>query len=105
VNEAFTAAGLSCAHHTHLPIYGTRLADALACARDLTLAAADAILRIMGDRHYLTDVLAGGSIGFAFGYGLPVVLHYAWGGRASPPGFAIEPMAVGRLGVVATGSF
>lgn len=105
VNEAFTAAGLSCAHHTHLPIYGTRLADALACARDLTLATTDAVLRIMGDRHYLTDVLAGGGIGFAFGYGLPVVLHYASGGRASTAGFAIEPMAGGRLGVVATGNF
>jgi membrane-associated phospholipid phosphatase len=30
-NDAFTAAGLSCAHHSHLPIYGSRLADTLTC--------------------------------------------------------------------------
>ncbi len=105
VNEAFTAAGLSCAHHTHLPIYGSRLADALACARDLTLATTDGILRIMGDRHYLTDVLTGGAIGFTFGYGLPTLLHYAAGGRALLSAVSVAPMAGDRVGLVATGSF
>jgi membrane-associated phospholipid phosphatase len=67
MNEAFTAAGLSCAHHAHVPIYGSRLADAFACGRDVALASADGILRIMGDRHYATDVLAGGANGLACG--------------------------------------
>ena len=105
VNEAFTTAGLSCAHHAHLPLYGSRLADALACARDVTLATADAVLRIMGDRHYLTDVLAGGAIGFAFGYGLPTFLHYTSRGRPPLAGLSVVPMAGSRLGLVATGDF
>jgi membrane-associated phospholipid phosphatase len=104
VNQAFTAAGVSCAHHLHLPLYGSRLADRLACARDLTLATADATLRIMGDRHYLTDVLAGGGIGFAFGYGLPVLLHYASEGR-SALGLSVVPMVGSRLGLGVIGDF
>jgi membrane-associated phospholipid phosphatase len=105
VNEAFTAAGLSCAHHAHLSLYGSRLADALGCARDLTLAATDGLLRIMGDRHYLSDVLAGGAIGFAFGYGLPTLFHYTGPGRGPISGVSFAPMTGNRLGLLAIGSF
>lgn len=105
-NEAFTAAGVSCANHGFLPIYGSRLWDGLACARDVFLASADGILRIMGDRHYATDVLAGGTIGFAFGYGVPVLLHYG----APKLGFAkanltVAPLPGRQPGVAMIGSF
>ncbi|HZU83932.1 MAG TPA: phosphatase PAP2 family protein [Polyangiaceae bacterium] len=106
VNEVFTAARLSCAHHTRVPLYGTRVADGLACARDLTLAAADGVLRIMGDRHYLTDVLAGGAIGFAFGYGVPTLFHYSF--HYSGPSLAelsLAPVGGGALGMRAVGRF
>lgn len=105
VNEAFTTAGLSCAHHTHLAIYGSRLADALACARDLTLATADGVLRIMGDRHYLTDVLAGGAIGFSFGYVLPTLLHYTIRDGSKLADLSFAPMGGNRVGVMAIGNF
>jgi membrane-associated phospholipid phosphatase len=103
--EAFIAAGLSCANHEFVPIYGNRAMDWLACARDLTLATADGVLRIMGDRHYATDVLAGGAIGFAFGYGLPVFLHYASPWRSRATAFALAPMTGGAPGISAVGTF
>jgi membrane-associated phospholipid phosphatase len=104
--EAFIGAGLSCVHHAYVPIYGTRLLDALACVRDVGIATADGVLRIMGDRHYTTDVLAGAAIGFSFGYTLPWFLHYAsLGGRGAPP-IALAPMGGGdRVGVAASGIF
>lgn len=75
-NTAFTGAGLSCAHHLHVPLYGDRTADVLACAGTLALAATTGTLRVVGDRHYATDVLVGAMIGFAVGYGMPTLLHY-----------------------------
>lgn len=104
VNEAFTAAGLSCAHHGRLPLYGGGLLDALACARDVTFATADGVLRIMGDRHYATDVLSGGALGFAFGYGVPTLLHYAYPARRKSDDLSVAPMGGAQLGVVVTGS-
>jgi membrane-associated phospholipid phosphatase len=104
VNEAATAAGLSCAHHTNVPLYGARIWDDLACARDAALATAGALFRIMGDRHYLTDVLAGGAIGFAFGYGLPNLLHYTIGDRHAGE-LTLAPMVGTRAGLVASGTF
>jgi membrane-associated phospholipid phosphatase len=105
VNQVFTAAGLSCAHHTHLPIYGNRLADALACARDVTMATADGLFRIMGDRHYLTDVLAGGAIGFAFGYVLPLAVRYTTDRPRAISELSLTPMDGNRMGIVASGRF
>jgi membrane-associated phospholipid phosphatase len=105
VAEAFISAGLSCANHAYVPLYGSRLADILACARDLTLASADGVLRIVGDRHYVTDVLAGGAIGFAFGYGLPVLLHYASGSHARVARLTLVPVAGDRIGVAAMAAF
>ena len=34
------------------------------------------VTRIMSDRHYASDVLFGGTVGFVIGYGLPWGLHY-----------------------------
>ena len=103
-NEVFTAAGLSCVHHAHLPIYGSRLADALACARDVTLATADGVLRILGDRHYVTDVMAGAAIGFTFGYGMPLLLHYSVP-RAPLAQLTLTPMSGSLVGISAAGRF
>jgi membrane-associated phospholipid phosphatase len=109
-NEAFTAAGHSCAIHGNLPLYGSRLADALACTRDLTLASADGVLRIMGDRHYATDVLVGAAIGFGFGFGQPMLLHFRGGAgdadRSPLARMSVSPMlGAGTYGLVAVGPF
>ena len=76
IAEAFNSAGLSCAHHLFQHVYGNRAADVFGCARDLTLATTEAFLRMMGDRHYFSDVFVGSLIGFGIGFGVPSLLHY-----------------------------
>jgi membrane-associated phospholipid phosphatase len=104
-NEAFTAAGVSCANHGFVPIYGSRLWDGLACARDVVLATSDGLLRVIGDRHYATDVLTGAAIGFGFGYGMPTLLHYAARSPRSLAGWTLSPMVGPRTGLLLAGSF
>lgn len=73
---AFAGAGLTCAHHQHLPLFGGNAWDAAACGLTTVMATATAMLRVLADRHYLTDVAISGAIGFAAGYLLPTFLHY-----------------------------
>lgn len=75
-SSAMTAAGLTCAHHQHLDLYGGGLGDTLACVSSVTVALGAGVMRLIGDRHYASDVLVGGIIGFLAGYGLPSLLHY-----------------------------
>ena len=78
---AFTGAGLVCAHHANLPLYGGGAPDALACVTALTAAVTAGAMRVAGDKHYTTDVLLGMGVGLFGGYGLPTLLHY---GAAAP---------------------
>jgi hypothetical protein len=103
VNQAFTSAGLSCSQHLMLPLYGNRTLDVLACARDLALASADGVLRIMGDRHYATDVLMGSALGFTWGYVLPMVLHYGRSDGSPSPTWTFAPLAGGSVGIAVVG--
>jgi membrane-associated phospholipid phosphatase len=75
-STAFTAAGLSCVHHQFLPIYGGGPWDTTACVGSLVLATATGMFRIIGDRHYATDVIVGSAMGFSLGYIYPWLLHY-----------------------------
>ena len=82
---AFTGAGLMCAHHAHLPLYGG-VADPIACATGMTAAATASVLRIASDNHYATDVILGAGLGIFSGYVLPSILHYGFGAeRRAPP--------------------
>lgn len=101
---SFTAAGLSCTHHLHAKLYGNRAADALACAGSIALAASTGTLRVLGDRHYATDVWVGALIGFAVGYGMPTLLHYGKVSRESDPSQAREPVLL-PIGPTIAGSF
>lgn len=74
--SAFTAAGLVCAHHKNLPLYGGGGADLAACLSTLAVSTGAGVFRLLGDRHYVSDVVVGAGIGFAIGYGLPSLLHY-----------------------------
>jgi membrane-associated phospholipid phosphatase len=76
----------------HVPLYGDQLADVLACAGTLTLAATTGVLRIVGDRHYATDVLVGAMIGFTVGYGMPTLLHYGNGRSDAPAPNVAQPL-------------
>lgn len=76
-STAFTAAGLSCVHHQYLPIYGGGW-DGVACAASLTTAFATGLFRVVGDRHYASDVLFGAVAGFSLGYIYPWLFHYRY---------------------------
>jgi membrane-associated phospholipid phosphatase len=98
-SSSATAAGLSCAHHLHLELYGNKVADALACGTTSALAVTTGLLRVMGDRHYVTDVLAAQVIGFGFGYGMPTLLHYAGAYSQSSARFVLTPFAGTQYGL------
>lgn len=74
---AATSAGLVCANHSRLPLWGHPVADASACVLSTTAAVASGVSRIVSDRHYATDVLVGFGTGFGIGYAVPVLLHYS----------------------------
>jgi membrane-associated phospholipid phosphatase len=71
-----TSAGLICAHHQYLHLYGNDFADALACGIGIGAALTTGIARIINDRHYATDTLAAFSVGALSGYALPVLRYY-----------------------------
>jgi membrane-associated phospholipid phosphatase len=75
-STAFTGAGLVCAHHGAMPLYGNKIADTAACATALAAATVTGGLRIVADKHYASDVLAGAAVGLASGWLLPKLLHY-----------------------------
>jgi membrane-associated phospholipid phosphatase len=75
---SFAGAGLMCAHHLGLGLYGNLHADAAACGVALAMGGATGILRMRADRHYASDVLTGAMIGFSAGFVLPWFLHYQW---------------------------
>jgi membrane-associated phospholipid phosphatase len=73
---AFTGAGLVCTHHEYQSLYGNPAADRAACFTGIGVAIADGILRVVADRHYATDVIAGSAIGMFAGFILPRWLYY-----------------------------
>ena len=81
---AFTMAGLTCAHHQHLPLYGGGLPDALVCFGMIGLATTTSVLRLVVDRHWASDVLTGVGIGVVNGYVIPMWLHYGFGSSHKP---------------------
>jgi membrane-associated phospholipid phosphatase len=98
-----TAAGLTCVHHRYLPLYGSVAADRGACAFATALTVATAVARLMSDRHFASDTLIGGAIGFGSGYGLPWLLHYRGGLEPEARHVAVTPWAGPRgagLGLV-----
>ena len=91
--SVFTSAGLTCAHHLNLPIYGSRSADVGACVASTAIASVTALLRLMADRHHLTDVLAGAAIGGFFGFLVPSALAYRHPRTGTPVGATAQPLA------------
>jgi membrane-associated phospholipid phosphatase len=71
-----TAAGLTCVHHTRMPILDNKVADRGICAAMLLATLATGITRMMADRHFASDVFIGAALGLGSGFGLPTVMHY-----------------------------
>lgn len=76
---AATGAGLMCANHTRIALYGNPALDIGSCVLMSVNAVVTATSRVVADRHYATDVIVGTGFGFAFGYAVPVLLHYSYG--------------------------
>ena len=93
---AFTGAGLTCAHTRRLALYGQPF-DTLACVAGLAVATTTGVTRMMADKHYATDVLAGAAVGIASGFVWPTLAH----GRAAPEG-ATSKKSTGRVMVAPT---
>ncbi len=74
---AAASAGIVCANHRAMPLWGSRAADIGACALATTGAVATGVSRVVSDRHYATDVLTGFGMGFGIGYAIPTLLHYS----------------------------
>jgi membrane-associated phospholipid phosphatase len=75
-----TSAGLICAHHQQLSLYGGAW-DGLACVSAIATTSLTGALRVVADRHWASDVVLGHLIGFASGYFVPTIFHY----RPPPP--------------------
>ena len=74
---AAASAGMVCANHRAMPLWGSQFADVGACALATTGAVASGLSRMASDRHYASDVILGFGFGFGFGYAVPTLLHYA----------------------------
>jgi membrane-associated phospholipid phosphatase len=99
VASAFVGAGVVCAHHLHLPLYGGGFWDKAACVSNLGLAAATGYARMAADRHYASDTLAGAALGAAAGFVLPWLVHYRGGASASREAGALRwTVATVRIG-------
>ncbi len=69
-------ASLICLHHGELDLWGGGAADTAICATAIAASGANAVLRLMAARHYVSDLVVGTGIGFALGYLVPWLLHY-----------------------------
>jgi membrane-associated phospholipid phosphatase len=101
---AFAGAGLVCASHLNLPLYGNWAADRAACIGAQAIATATAVLRVSADRHYASDVIIGAGIGTGVGYVLPTLFQYATSGRHDRQ-LAIVPGSAGAYLLTYGGSF
>ncbi|UJR86951.1 phosphatase PAP2 family protein [Sandaracinus amylolyticus] len=70
----FTSAGFMCAMHGVRGMYGNTAADATACGVSIAMAATTGLLRVVSDRHYISDVLVGAALGFLVGFFLPLAI-------------------------------
>jgi membrane-associated phospholipid phosphatase len=101
-----TSAGLICAQHTQLSLYGGA-ADMAACADAIVLTSLTGALRVISDNHWASDVVVGHLIGFASGYFVPTLLHFhsAPAAASSAVRVRVLPQVGDQLGLVAVGSF
>lgn len=102
---AFTSAGFSCAMHLDRGLYSDLGADASACGVSLALAASTGILRVVADRHYLSDVLVGAALGFLVGYLMPLALVPEIEPRQPPAQVSPQQLTSAPIGVSFGGTF
>jgi membrane-associated phospholipid phosphatase len=108
---AFTSAGFSCSMHLARNLYDDIAADATACGISLGLATTTAILRVVADRHYLSDIMVGAAMGFLVGFVMPLALVPERSSRVqglpdqTQAQAIASPIEPGIIGLSAGGSF
>ncbi len=71
-----TAAGLTCVHHAHLPLYGGGFADKSACGVMVGAAIVTGVGRVISEQHHASDLIVGYGVGVVAGFVLPEFWHY-----------------------------
>jgi membrane-associated phospholipid phosphatase len=104
-SAAFAAAGLMCATQQNLRLYGSSTAGAIACGVGLGAATTVGTLRMVSDRHHLSDVLAGAAVGLAAGYLLPNLTNFDFGHNGRTHGSIMPIAGAGNAGLQYVGSF
>lgn len=75
-SNAFAGAAVTCSHHAYHDVFGDPVTDALACGVAFLSAGTTGLMRVVGRRHYLSDVMTGAAVGTLTGLGVPWLLHY-----------------------------
>jgi len=73
---SFAAAAVTCTNHARFDLFGDPTADGITCGAAFASATAVGMFRIVGLKHYVTDVATGAAIGTLSGFGVPWLLHY-----------------------------
>ena len=98
---AFTMAAVLCVEHTRLDLLGS--ADAAVCPIAATAAAATGVLRVVAEKHWATDVLAGAALGTSIG-AIVALVHVRPRAAAGAP--RLTPVAgPGSVGLAFGGPF
>lgn len=101
---SFTGAALLCWQHLRYGLFGGGGAEAGTCAAGFTFAAATALLRMMGDMHYATDVIVGAFMGTAIGFLVPVLHEQLFQEADAPKTVRVSIVPTGT-GVSVVGTF
>jgi membrane-associated phospholipid phosphatase len=102
---AFAGAGLICANQQNLRLYGSDVAGAVTCGLALGTATAVGTLRMVANRHHLSDVLAGAALGLATGYLLPNLTKFDFGARGRTHGKLSPTVSETSMGLELSGQF
>jgi len=78
-------AGLACADHRALRMYGGGIPDAAVCPIMVTTAAGVGVLRMIADKHWLSDTIVAWLLGGSIGYGMPYFLHFRYVKQVTSP--------------------
>jgi membrane-associated phospholipid phosphatase len=98
--NAFAGAGAACTAHMRHAVFGSALGDGLACGLAFLSAGTVGTMRMIGQKHYLSDVATGAAVGTLVGLGTPWLLHYGPlarhdGTRASKLSLSLMPLPNG----------
>jgi membrane-associated phospholipid phosphatase len=75
---AFAGAGLVCLNHEIMRPFGNGW-DQVACYTALGAATATGVFRMVANKHFMTDVVVGATLGLTAGYLLPKWLYFGFG--------------------------